>query len=192
VCVIASGRWWTPVTRAQGAATPLPPVESFPRPLWVCVIAPRTAAKVCEFSRDFRVGDLAHAAVSRRPPIFLDRIVARAEGYAYDVGVLGFVHRSRILFCRPVPKRRDSQLLHRRSAQCVGAREMERKGDRVCRTQLVKGRHRDTNRQPPPQLEAPPRYFSPSFGLTDRSLFLPRAEDPLAGARFGRCAVVGR
>jgi hypothetical protein len=30
--------------------------------------------------------EIAHAAVSRRPPISLDTIVARAEGYTYDVG----------------------------------------------------------------------------------------------------------
>jgi hypothetical protein len=35
----------------------------------------------------FRVGDIAHAAVSRRPPIFLHTMVPRTGGYAYDVGV---------------------------------------------------------------------------------------------------------
>jgi hypothetical protein len=32
---------------------------------------------------------VAHAAVSRRPPIPLDTTVTRTEGYAYDVGVWG-------------------------------------------------------------------------------------------------------
>jgi hypothetical protein len=29
----------------------------------------------------FRVGEIAHAAVSRRPPVSLDKIVPRTEGY---------------------------------------------------------------------------------------------------------------
>jgi hypothetical protein len=33
------------------------------------------------------VGDEAHAAVSRRPPIPLDTIAARSEGYTYAVNV---------------------------------------------------------------------------------------------------------
>jgi hypothetical protein len=36
--------------------------------------------------RDFG-REIAHGAVSRRPPISLDTMVPRAEGYAYDVGV---------------------------------------------------------------------------------------------------------
>jgi hypothetical protein len=39
----------------------------------------------------FGVGDFAHGAVSRRPPILLYTTVARTGGYAYDVGVGDFV-----------------------------------------------------------------------------------------------------
>jgi hypothetical protein len=47
--------------------------------------------------------EIAHAAVSRRPPIHLYPIVAHTEGYTYDVKcweMLGFVQRSRTLFCQ--------------------------------------------------------------------------------------------
>jgi hypothetical protein len=46
--------------------------------------------KSCEsYGRDFgfRRETAFHAAVSRRPPIPLDAMVPRTEGYAYDVGV---------------------------------------------------------------------------------------------------------
>jgi hypothetical protein len=52
----------------------------------------------------FRVGEIAHGAVSRRPRISLDTMVPRTAGYAHDVGVWDrFVHRSRSSFCRAVP-----------------------------------------------------------------------------------------
>jgi hypothetical protein len=41
-------------------------------------------------NRDFKGyfgWEIAHEAVSRRPPVSLDRVVARTGGYAYDVGV---------------------------------------------------------------------------------------------------------
>jgi hypothetical protein len=47
--------------------------------------------------------EIARGAVSRRPPISLATTVARTEGYTYDGGSLGFVHRPRAGFCRPVP-----------------------------------------------------------------------------------------
>jgi hypothetical protein len=46
--------------------------------------------------------EVAHAAVSRRPPTPLDTVVARTHMYAYDVG-LGCVPHSRTIFGRPVP-----------------------------------------------------------------------------------------
>jgi hypothetical protein len=57
--------------------------------------------------------EIAHATVSRRPPISLYRIVARTAGYTYDANVwdLSIVQG---IFCRPVPtQRNDSQLLRR-------------------------------------------------------------------------------
>ena len=36
------------------------------------------------------------------PPIQLSRIEARAEGYTRDANGVGFVGRSRAIFCRPV------------------------------------------------------------------------------------------
>jgi hypothetical protein len=38
------------------------------------------------FARGFG-WDIAHGAVSRRPPISLNTMVPRTEGYTYDVGV---------------------------------------------------------------------------------------------------------
>jgi hypothetical protein len=51
--------------------------------------------------RDFG-WEIAHAAVSRRPPISLYTMVVRTGSYAYDVGVwdLSLV---RAIFCRPAP-----------------------------------------------------------------------------------------
>jgi hypothetical protein len=63
--------------------------------------------------RDFGC-EIAHAAVSRRPPISLSTIVARTPMYTYAAKV-GSAHRSRNIFCRPV--RYDSQLLHRCATQ---------------------------------------------------------------------------
>jgi hypothetical protein len=52
----------------------------------------------------FRIGwQLAFAAVSRRPPISLYRIVARTGGLPVRRESLGIVHRSKTVFCRPVP-----------------------------------------------------------------------------------------
>jgi hypothetical protein len=48
--------------------------------------------------------ELAHAAVSRRPPISLHTSVARTEHVHVRRGSLGFVHRSRTIFYRAVPK----------------------------------------------------------------------------------------
>jgi hypothetical protein len=64
-------------------------------------------AKVCE--RDVNAlgvsgGRFAHAAVSRRPPISLDTMVPRPyRGLRVRRWGLGFVHRSRAIFCRAVP-----------------------------------------------------------------------------------------
>jgi hypothetical protein len=52
--------------------------------------------------RDFG-REIAHAAVSRRPPISLPRIVARTHMYTYDANVWDFVPRSTTIFCRPAP-----------------------------------------------------------------------------------------
>jgi hypothetical protein len=58
--------------------------------------------------------EIAHEAVSRRPPIPLYTIVARYHMYTHDADVWDLSNRS-IIFCRPVPNRTvtDSQLLHR-------------------------------------------------------------------------------
>jgi hypothetical protein len=46
--------------------------------------------KGCESQRGgFRVGEIAHAAASRRPPIPLSTIVARTNMYTYDANVWG-------------------------------------------------------------------------------------------------------
>jgi hypothetical protein len=50
------------------------------------------------------VGDIAHGAVSRRPPISLDTMVARTGGYAYAVGKFGICPSFRSSFCRAVPQ----------------------------------------------------------------------------------------
>jgi hypothetical protein len=52
--------------------------------------------------RDFG-WEIAHEAVSRRPPISLYTMVARTEGYTCDASVWDFVYRSRAILCRPVP-----------------------------------------------------------------------------------------
>jgi hypothetical protein len=49
------------------------------------------------------VGDIAHGAVSRRPPISLYTMVARTGGYAYDVGVWDLSVVQGPIFCRAVP-----------------------------------------------------------------------------------------
>jgi hypothetical protein len=57
-------------------------------------------------NRDFRDfgWEVAHAAVTRRPPNSLDTMVVRirTEGCVRRRG-LGFVHRSRAMLCRAVP-----------------------------------------------------------------------------------------
>jgi hypothetical protein len=59
-------------------------------------------------NRDFRGSgwEVAHAAVTRRPPIPLDTIVPRARGLLVRRWGLGFVHRSRTILCRAVPNLR--------------------------------------------------------------------------------------
>jgi hypothetical protein len=70
-------------------------------------------ARVCERKRAWCSGgkvtnrnvrdfgwEIAHAAVSRRPPISLYTIVPLTGGCAKTVGI---VHRSRTIFCRAVP-----------------------------------------------------------------------------------------
>jgi hypothetical protein len=54
--------------------------------------------------RDF-AWEIAHEAVSRLPPISHDTIVAHTHMYTHDAtgDILGFVHRSRSIFCHPVP-----------------------------------------------------------------------------------------
>jgi hypothetical protein len=67
------------------------------------------------------VGERAHAAVSRRPPIFCrPRIVARTEGYTYDANVwaLSSVQGPCSLAPCPDPDSCDSQL----SRRCTPAR----------------------------------------------------------------------
>jgi hypothetical protein len=59
------------------------------------------------------VGEIAHAAVSRRPPIPLYKSVARPEGYTYAAEVCS---SCMTIFRRPRAKPylcNDSQLLHR-------------------------------------------------------------------------------
>jgi hypothetical protein len=48
-------------------------------------------------------GQVAHAAVSRRPPISLYTMVPRTGGFAYDVGVWDLCNHSRTILCRAVP-----------------------------------------------------------------------------------------
>jgi hypothetical protein len=57
--------------------------------------------------RDFG-WEIAHAAVSRRPPISLSTTVARTHMCTYDAEILGCVHRSRSIFCRAVPSPNDT------------------------------------------------------------------------------------
>jgi hypothetical protein len=52
--------------------------------------------------RDFG-WEIAHGAVTRRPPISLDTTVPRTVDNTHDVGVWDFVHRSRTILCRAVP-----------------------------------------------------------------------------------------
>ena len=75
--------------------------------------ATKAYAEVCcdAPSREFRDvkgsgGRSPHAAVSRRPPNSLDTVVARTQAYTRRRESLGFVHRSRTIFCRPVPNLR--------------------------------------------------------------------------------------
>jgi hypothetical protein len=66
---------------ARGRVKVLPVTFEFRRGAW-------QRCKSCESERlGFRVGDEAHAAVSRRPPIALSTIVARTEGCTYAVKV---------------------------------------------------------------------------------------------------------
>jgi hypothetical protein len=51
----------------------------------------------------FGVGDRAHAAVTRRPPVSLDTMVPRARGYAHDVGVWGLSVVQGPVFVAPCP-----------------------------------------------------------------------------------------
>ena len=62
--------------------------------------------------RDFG-WEIAHAAVSRRPPIFLHTMVPRTGGYAYDDGVWDLSIIQGAIFCRAVPYLSDSRLFHR-------------------------------------------------------------------------------
>jgi hypothetical protein len=59
--------------------------------------------------------EIAHEAVSRRPPISLYTIVARTQHAHVRHERLGFVPRARTLFCRPVPTStsRFATVLHR-------------------------------------------------------------------------------
>jgi hypothetical protein len=52
--------------------------------------------------RDFG-REIAHAAVTRRPPIPLDTIVPRTAGSAYDVGVWNLPIVQGAMLCRAVP-----------------------------------------------------------------------------------------
>jgi hypothetical protein len=57
--------------------------------------------------------EIAHAAVSRRPPISLTGIVARPEGYIYDAELWALALVQGASFCRPEPNLvYDSQLSH--------------------------------------------------------------------------------
>jgi hypothetical protein len=71
------------------------------------------------FGRIVTVGsfgwEIAHEAVSRRPPISLDTIVARTHMYTYAANVWGLstVQGAFLLPPRAEPSRYDSQLFHR-------------------------------------------------------------------------------
>jgi hypothetical protein len=62
---------------------------------------PRDAKVANRNVRDFG-WEIAHGAVTRRPPISLDTMVPRTKGYTHDGGVwdLSIV---RTIFCRAVP-----------------------------------------------------------------------------------------
>jgi hypothetical protein len=62
--------------------------------------AAATQHMVCESGQE---GDRAHAAVTPRPPISLDTVVARTEGSTYDAAGWDSVHRSRAISWRAVP-----------------------------------------------------------------------------------------
>jgi hypothetical protein len=51
-----------------------------------CCTATRNRGEIVTLRDNFG-WEIAHEAVSRRPPVSLDRVVARTGGYAYDVGV---------------------------------------------------------------------------------------------------------
>jgi hypothetical protein len=55
---------------------------------WVAACKGDTQEKVRIVTWDFGLG-IGHGAVSRRPPISLDTMVPRTEGYTYDAGVWG-------------------------------------------------------------------------------------------------------
>ena len=54
--------------------------------------------------------EISHEAVTRRPPIPLDTMVPRIEGYAYDVGVWDLsIIQGPFSIARAKPQRYDSQ-----------------------------------------------------------------------------------
>jgi hypothetical protein len=75
----------------------------------LCAELPHSDKKVANRNVRYFGWETAHAAVSRRPPIPLDTIVARTEGYTYAAKRVGVVHRARTHF-RALP---SSHQLHR-------------------------------------------------------------------------------
>jgi hypothetical protein len=71
---------------------------------WWSAAGQQVGVHRCKSHANRDVGDfgweVAHAAVSRRPPIPLDGIVARTRMYTHDAKVWAL---SRTIFCRPVP-----------------------------------------------------------------------------------------
>jgi hypothetical protein len=87
-------------------------------------------------NRDFRDfgWEIAHAAVTRRPPISLDTMVARTGGYAYDDGVWGLSLVQGPILCRAVP---NLSVTIRNFCLAVGPRE--RAGGRGIAVLKLKG-----------------------------------------------------
>jgi hypothetical protein len=68
--------------------------------------------------------EIAHEAVSRRPPIPLDTVVARTEGYTHaaNVWALSLVPGPFSVAPCAKPYCYDSQLLHRRMTELAGGK----------------------------------------------------------------------
>jgi hypothetical protein len=82
-------------------------------PLNRCGISCSTAMKKLRIE----TWEIAHPAVSRRPPISLDTSVARIGGNTYERESVGSVRRSRPILCRPAPT--PSVTIRNFSHRCV-------------------------------------------------------------------------